>query len=73
MRGQGWRYFHCEKCGKRWRETCRDYQTPSNSLCPTDDCSINLHGGLGPYDCESDKTIPVDAYGNLVRFELEYL
>lgn len=29
----GYRFFHCEDCGHKWKEHCRDAQTPSISDC----------------------------------------
>lgn len=56
---QGWRYFHCEKCKFKWRETCRDASTPSGSICPR---SKHI---TSPFKFKLDATVQVDDHKNL--------
>lgn len=63
---QGWRYFDCEDCGAKFRETCRDHSTASISRCVTEDCPSHAHGGLSPVSSRSDWSVQVDDHGNLI-------
>lgn len=57
---QGWRYFECTMCETKWRETCRDHETESNSRCP------KCQTVESPITSEPDGAIPIDGYGNLL-------
>lgn len=57
---QGWRFFHCEDCEHRWKESTRDWRSPSGECCPRcNEC-------WSPYHGESDESLAVDRMGNLV-------
>lgn len=58
----GWRHFHCEECGARWKETSRDCVSPSVEGC---ECG----NWVDPDKWEPDKTLPVDRSGNLLKHE----
>ena len=65
----GWRFFECSGCGTRWKEACRDYKTPSSSVCPNESCEGGSYG-VSPYKAEDDPHLPVDDFGNLLNNEL---
>lgn len=67
MTHQGWRFFSCQHCGARWRETCRDYSTESNSRCVNNHCESHLRSGVSPFDAWADASVEIDAYHNLVK------
>lgn len=58
--GPGWRYFHCEECGYKFSEKCRDCTSPSGSICK------NCHQQVSPVDYEMHLEWPVDAHKNLL-------
>jgi hypothetical protein len=62
----GWRFFKCPKCGMHWKETCRDYSTPSRDLCPRENCESHMNGGISPYQGLQDDTLRTDRGGNLL-------
>ena len=59
----GWRFFVCDECGQKWRETSRDRLSPSGVDCECcgDWCTPVCSTGLPAVD--------VDDFGNLVKHE----
>lgn len=65
---QGWQYFECEHCEKKWRETTRDYQSHSMAACPLCQNIEDVITG------EPDATVRVDKSGNLAEpMRVEFL
>jgi len=63
----GWRYFLCGVCPLSFRETTRDWMSPSLTLCPK--CHEEVH----PYQKVKDTSIEVTPTGNLVKCQTEIL
>lgn len=64
----GYRFFHCEDCGLKWKEKCRDAQTPSESYCPLaneDGHPETYGGGVSPCGWEFHPEWPKDKYGEI--------
>jgi len=56
----GYRFFHCEDCGHRWKEATRDRFSPSGENCP------RCGEWWFPYHGEADPNLKVDKSGNLI-------
>lgn len=55
----GWRFFVCDDCGERWKDSTRDYKSPSVETCP---CGSDV----APWNGEPDSHLPKDRAGNLI-------
>ncbi len=60
----GWRYFHCNDCGQKWRETSRDRFSHSGDHC-------GCCGEWCAHECSSAvPAVEVDRMGNLLSYEV---
>lgn len=61
--GAGWQEFLCEECGQNWRETTRDWQSPSKEICQNCFCECD------PMNGSADDSILVDSHKNLLKYQ----
>lgn len=59
----GWRHFRCEECGREWKSTTRDHESPSGDDCAC--CGAWVH----PADHWADEKLETDESGNLLYYE----